>query len=136
MCPSSIRTGTSTWTSRNGEPRMRRMYGSRSIRLAARSNWLSAMDFPDIVARGAQSFGERAPDRKRGTRDYHLPEAPPRVVGDLEEGLHQGIVTGRDRTRVGRQHDGPRFGEPALGGAQVVGPARRVEGEAPRRDDL
>src|SRR5439155_165922 len=60
----------------------------------------------------------------------------PRVVGDLEEGLHQGIVTGRDRTRVGRQHDGPRFGEPALGGAQVVGPARRVEGEAPRREDL
>src|SRR5438309_19377 len=49
MRPSSIRTGTSTWTSRNGCIRTCRMYCSRLIRLAARSNWLATMDFPDIV---------------------------------------------------------------------------------------
>src|SRR5256886_17608222 len=49
MRPSSMRTGTSTWTSRNGCIRTCRMYCSRLIRLAARSNWLATMDFPDIV---------------------------------------------------------------------------------------
>src|SRR2546421_12243337 len=49
MRPSSIRTGTSTCTSRNGCIRTCRMYCSRSMRLAARSNWLATMDFPDIV---------------------------------------------------------------------------------------
>src|SRR2546430_12331598 len=49
MRPSSIRTGTSTWTSRNGCIRTWRMYCSRLIRLAARSNWLATMDFPDIA---------------------------------------------------------------------------------------
>src|SRR5207237_8536092 len=49
MRPSSIRTGTSTCTSRNGCIRTCRMYCSRLIRLAARSNWLATMDFPDIV---------------------------------------------------------------------------------------
>src|SRR2546430_6430040 len=36
-------------TSRNGCIRTCRMYCSRLIRLAARSNWLATMDFPDIV---------------------------------------------------------------------------------------
>src|SRR5207237_52027 len=49
MRPSSIRTGTSTCTSRNGCIRTCRMYCSRLIRLAARSNWLATMDFPDMV---------------------------------------------------------------------------------------
>src|SRR5256884_9886793 len=49
MRQSSIRTGTSTWTSRNGCIRTWRMYCSRLIRLAARSNWLATMDFPDIA---------------------------------------------------------------------------------------
>src|SRR2546421_6720048 len=49
MRPSSIRTGTSTCTSRNGCIRTCRMYCSRSMRLAARSNWLATMDLPDIV---------------------------------------------------------------------------------------
>src|SRR5216684_7177516 len=50
--PSSMRTGTSTWTSRNGRMRMRRMYSSRLIRLAARWNWLSTIDFPVIARAG------------------------------------------------------------------------------------
>src|SRR5207237_3618734 len=49
MRPSSIRPATATWTSRNGCIRTCRMYCSRLIRLAARSNWLATMDFPDIV---------------------------------------------------------------------------------------
>src|SRR5256886_6645954 len=49
MRPSSMRTGTSTWTSRNGCIRPCRMYCWSLIRLAARSNWLATMDFPDIV---------------------------------------------------------------------------------------
>src|SRR5213075_19901 len=63
MRPSSIRTGTSTWTSRNGCIRTCRMYCSRLIRLAARSNWLATMDFPDIVrdAGRVEGFGQSVP---------------------------------------------------------------------------
>src|SRR2546423_1091590 len=60
MRPSSIRTGTSTCTSRNGCIRTCRMYCSRSMRLAARSNWLATMDLPDIV-RDAWRGGGGAP---------------------------------------------------------------------------
>src|SRR6266540_3131200 len=49
--PSSMRTGTSTCTSRNGLIRMRRMYASRLMRSAARSNWLWTMALPDIGER-------------------------------------------------------------------------------------
>src|SRR5207253_7295214 len=67
-----MRTGTSTCTSRNGRIRMRRMYSSRLIRLAARSNWLSTIDFPVIVrgdravaVTGKWSFVLTAPGRER-----------------------------------------------------------------------
>src|ERR1700752_3158785 len=79
MRPSSIRTGTSTWTSRNGCIRTCRMYCSRLIRLAARSNWLATMDFPDIV-RDAWPVGGAV-------------TAPPRDSGDLEAAAGQ--ATGR-----------------------------------------
>src|SRR5438034_10446617 len=52
MRPSSMRTGTSTCTSRNGRMRICRMYWSRLIRLAARSNWLSTIDFPVMMRVG------------------------------------------------------------------------------------
>src|SRR5438552_8745161 len=51
MRPSSIRTGTSTCTSRNGDMRIFRMYASRLIRSAARSNWFWTIARPDIGAR-------------------------------------------------------------------------------------
>src|SRR5438445_746590 len=44
-------TGTSTCTSRNGDMRIFRMYASRLIRSAARSNWLWTIARPDIGAR-------------------------------------------------------------------------------------
>src|SRR5690242_13118292 len=55
-----MRTGTSTWTSRNGRMRMRRMYCSRLIRLAARSNWLSTIDFP-VIVRGVRAVAVTKP---------------------------------------------------------------------------
>src|SRR5207244_12732809 len=55
-----MRTGTSTCTSRNGRIRMRRMYWSRPMRLAARSNWLSTIDLPDIVVRCVAGTGPGA----------------------------------------------------------------------------
>src|SRR5256714_11933565 len=75
MRPSSIRTGTSTWTWRNGCIRTCRMYCSRLIRLAARSNWLATMDFPDIV-RDAWPVGGAV-------------TAPPLASGDLEAAAGQ-----------------------------------------------
>src|SRR5205823_10492123 len=75
MRPSSIRTGTSTCTSRNGCIRTCRMYCSRSMRLAARSNWLATMDFPDIV-RDAWPVGGAV-------------TAPPLDPGDLEPAAGQ-----------------------------------------------
>src|SRR5438445_474805 len=112
MRPSSIRTGTSTWTSRNGCIRTCRMYCSRLIRLAARSNWLATMDFPDIV-RDAWPVGGAV-------------TAPPLDSGDLEaaagqatrrvECFGQGVagvdLTGATPTGVGEHtdHIGARAG--------------------------
>src|SRR2546421_4059180 len=78
MRPSSIRTGTSTWTSRNGCIRTWRMYCSRLIRLAARSNWLATMDFPDI-ARDDWPVAVNEPPLDSGDRETAAGQAGRRV---------------------------------------------------------
>src|SRR5438477_7746629 len=102
MRPSSIRTGTSTWTSRNGCSRTCRMYCSRLIRLAARSNWLATMDFPDIV-RDAGPVGGAV-------------TAPPLDSGDLE------AAAGQATRRV------ERFGE-GVSGVDLAGATPAGVGE-------
>src|SRR5437660_12917400 len=88
------------------------MYCSRLIRLAARSNWLATMDFPDIV-RDAWPVGGAV-------------TAPPLDSGDLEaaarqatrrvEGLGQGVpgvdLARATSARVGQHadHVGARAG--------------------------
>src|SRR5205823_9173810 len=78
MRPSSMRTGTSTWTSRNGCIRTCRMYCSRVIRLAARSNWLATIDFPDIV-RDDWPVAVTAPPLKSGDFETAARQATRRV---------------------------------------------------------
>src|SRR6059058_3793147 len=78
MRPSSMRTGTSTWTSRNGCIRTCRMYCSRLIRLAARSKWLATMDFPDIV-RDDWPVAVTAPPLKSGDFETAARQATRRV---------------------------------------------------------
>src|SRR2546429_9931678 len=108
MRPSSMRTGTSTWTSRNGCIRTCRMYCSRLIRLAARSNWLATMDFPDIV-RDAWPVGGAV-------------TAPPLDSGDLEAAAGQAArrVQGFGQSVPGVDLAGA--GPP--GGGRPVRPAR------------
>src|ERR1051326_2411259 len=86
MRPSSIRTGTSTWTSRNGCIRTCRMYCSRLIRLAARSNWLATMDFPDIVRRDGAVLVMGPRGRPLSSRQAAAGQATRRV-----ERLGQGV---------------------------------------------
>src|SRR5690242_21811204 len=98
MRPSSMRTGTSTCTSRNGFIRMRRIYSSRLIRLAARSNWLSTMDFP-VIVRGDRAVAVTGPP----SGSFGLEAAP-----------------GQPARRV------LRFGQ-RVGDVQPLGPAARSE---------
>src|SRR5439155_2730494 len=65
-----MRTGTSTCTSRNGAQRIFRMYASRLIKSAARSNWLWTIARPDIgarVVRGGCSAALMASDWTQAT---------------------------------------------------------------------
>src|SRR5213082_1462462 len=114
MRPSSIRTGTSTWTSRNGCIRTCRMYCSRLIRLAARSNWLATMDFPYIV-RDDWPVAVTAPPLKSGDFETAARQPTRRV-----EGFGQGVpgvdLAGATPAGVGKyaDHVGARAGR--LGG--------------------
>src|SRR2546428_13848936 len=97
-----MRTGTSTCTSRNGRIRIRRMYWSRPMRLAARSNWLSTIALPDIVVRAAA-----------------LPERPVAVTGeDLRKSVRRQAAAGQTARRVlglgqGMRHVGAARPSPA-----------------------
>src|SRR5437667_1651136 len=91
MRPSSMRTGTSTWTSRNGCIRTCRMYCSRLIRLAARSNWLATIDFPDIV-RDDWPVAVTAPPLKSG--DFETAAGQP-----ARKGKHFGQLFTQDISR-------------------------------------
>src|SRR2546429_9624782 len=114
MRPSSMRTGTSTWTSRNGCIRTCRMYCSRLIRLAARSNWLATMDFPDIV-RDDWPVAVTAPPLKSG--DLETAAGPPtRRVECFGQG-----VPGVDLA-----------GATAAGGGGPADPVRRPPGRLAR----
>src|SRR6266571_2399035 len=104
MRPSSIRTGTSTWTSRNGCIRTCRMYCSRLIRLAARSNWLATMDFPDIVRADGAVLVMGPRGRPLSSRQAAAGQATRRV-----ECLGQGVpgvnLAGATSARVGEHAD-------------------------------
>src|SRR5437867_3095475 len=98
-----MRTGTSTCTSRNGRIRIRRMYWSRPMRLAARSNWLSTIDLPDIVVRAGA-----------------LPERPVAVTGEDLRGksVRRQAAAGQTARRVlglgrGMRHVGAARASPA-----------------------
>src|SRR5256885_12802188 len=101
MRPSSIRTGTSTWTSRNGCIRTCRMYCSRLIRLAARSNWLATMDFPDIVRDAGPVGGAvTAPPLDSGDLEAAAGQAT-RPVESFREGVSRGDLAGGAAPRRG-----------------------------------
>src|SRR2546428_12878759 len=109
-----MRTGTSTCTSRNGRIRIRRMYWSRPMRLAARSNWLSTIDLPDIVVRAGA-----------------LPERPVAVTGgDLRKSVRRQAAAGQTARRVlglgqGMRHVGAARPSPAAV-REPAGPVRAV----------
>src|SRR5216684_7045843 len=152
MRPSSMRTGTSTWTSRNGCMRMCRMYSSRLIRLAARSNWLATMDFPDIVARGGATVTEppsgsagsgglesaagqssrRVLGLGQGARAVDPAGAPPPGVGEYAD--HIGAGAGRlgrvfeheYETRGVLGHGGGERGPPPIRRLRALGHDQRA----------
>src|SRR5256886_12152199 len=103
MRPSSIRTGTSTWTSRNGCIRTCRMYCSRLIRLAARSNWLATMDFPDIV-RDDWPVAVTAPPLKSGDLETAAGQ-PTRRVECFGQGVPGVDLAGATPAGVGEHAD-------------------------------
>src|SRR5437867_972672 len=104
-----MRTGTSTWTSRNGRIRMRRMYSSRLIRLAARSNWLSTIDFP-VMVRAGRPLAVNGPPLESGGLEAAAGEPAGRVLG-----FGQGVGD-VDRTRPAARRVGQH--------ADHVGPGR------------
>src|SRR5256885_12187242 len=105
MRPSSIRTGTSTWTSRNGCIRTCRMYCSRLIRLAARSNWLATMDFPDIVRDAGPVGGAvTAPPLDSGDLEAAAGQATRRVES-FGEGVSRVDLAGATPAGVGEHAD-------------------------------
>src|SRR5256886_6248150 len=114
MRPSSMRTGTSTWTSRNGCIRPCRMYCWSLIRLAARSNWLATMDFPDIV-RDDWPVAVTAPPLKSGDLETAAGQ-PTRRVECFGQGVPGVDLAGATPARVGEHAD--HGGAPAgpLGG--------------------
>src|SRR2546422_10840003 len=98
-----MRTGTSTCTSRNGRIRIRRMYWSRPMGLAARWTWLSRIDLPDIVVRAGA-----------------LPERPVAVTGEALRGksVRRQAAAGQTARRVlglgqGMRHVGAARASPA-----------------------
>src|SRR5207247_10146281 len=98
-----MRTGTSTCTSRNGRIRIRRMYWSRPMRLAARSNWVSTIGLPDMVGRAGA-----------------LPERPVAVTGEDLRGksVRRQAAAGQTARRVlglgqGMRHVGAARASPA-----------------------
>src|SRR5690349_15362892 len=120
-----MRTGTSTWTSRNGRMRMRRMYSSRLIRLAARSNWLSTIDFP-VIVRGVRAVAVTKPPSGSVGREA-APGQPARrmlcgrqCVGDVQSlgppaaGVREHTDHVRTRGRGRGNRRGERGGERAL----------------------
>src|SRR5438105_9922828 len=110
MRPSSMRTGTSTWTSRNGCIRTCRMYCSRLIRLAARSSWLATMDFPDIV-RDDWPVAVTAPPLKSGDFETAARQ-PTRRVECFGQGVPGVDLAGATPAGVGEyaDHVGARAG--------------------------
>src|SRR6266705_2577910 len=98
-----IRTGTSTCTSRNGRIRMRRMYSSRLIRLAARSNWLSTIDFP-VMVRAGRPVAVNGPPSESGGLEAAAGEPAGRVLG-LGQGVGDVDLTRAAARGVGQHAD-------------------------------